>query len=39
MSTTQPEPEASGYLGTKFPKNRHFGDRFWLDSFFGRKPL
>ena len=30
------------YIWTlKFPKNRHFGDRFWLDLFFfcDRKPL
>ena len=29
------------YIWTlKFSKNRHFGDRFWLDLFFcGRKPL
>jgi len=30
------------YIWTlKFPKNRHFGDRFWLDFCFfcGRKPL
>ena len=29
------------YIWTlKFPKNRHFGDRFWLDSFFcDRKPF
>ena len=26
------------YIWTlKFPKNRHFGDRFWLDSFFAPK--
>jgi len=28
------------YIWTlKFPKNRHFGDRFWLDFFCDRKPL